>query len=269
MSLINVGISGASGKMGKALIRAVVLNNKLQLRGALEHSKNPNIGKDAGVIANLEPTGIKLTSNAEKFFSDCDAVIDFSLAEAAVENIRNAKKHNCAYVLGTTGLNNDQLEQIKDFAKNIPIMQAANMSVGVNIALHYTELLSQSLNAEYDVEIHEMHHRDKIDSPSGTALALGRAVAKGRKVDLSEKTMKARWGIEQPRKKGNIGFSTQRGGDVIGDHIVTFAGNGERLELAHKATNRDVFANGAVSAVLWLYKQKPGHYNMKDVLGLS
>ena len=269
MSLINVGICGAAGKMGKALVRAVVSDNKLQLSGALEHDLNSNIGKDSGTIANLEPTGVNIISSADKFFSDCDAVIDFSFADASVENIKAAIKYNCAYVLGTTGLNKAQTDKIKDFSKSIPIMHAANMSVGVNIALHYTELLSKTLNEDYDVEIHEMHHRDKIDSPSGTALALGNAVAKGRNIDLSERSIKSRWGIEQPRKKGDIGFSTQRGGDVIGDHIVTFAGNGERLEIAHKATNRDVFANGAINAILWLHKQTPGYYDMKDVLGLN
>jgi len=269
MSLINVGICGASGKMGKALVRAVVNNNKLQLSSALEHDSNTNIGKDSGTIANIEPTGVNIISNADKFFTDCDAVIDFSFADASVENIKAAVNHNCAYVLGTTGLNEAQVEEIKGFSKSIPIMHAANMSVGVNIALHYTELLSKTLNEDYDVEIHEIHHRDKIDSPSGTALALGNAVAKGRNIDLSERSIKGRWGIEEPRKKGDIGFSTQRGGDVIGDHIVTFAGNGERLEIAHKATNRDVFANGAVSAILWLHGKTPGYYNMKDVLGLN
>ena len=205
----------------------------------------------------------------DKFFAECDAIIDFSFTDASVENIKAAMSHNCSYVLGTTGFNEEQVSQIKDFSKSIPIMHAANMSVGVNVALHYTELLSKSLNEDYDVEIHEMHHREKIDSPSGTALALGNAVAAGRNIDLSEKSIKSRWGIEQPRKRGDIGFSTQRGGDVIGDHIVTFAGNGERLEIAHKATNRDVFANGAVRAVLWLKDQEPGYYNMKDVLGLN
>ena len=269
MSLINVGICGASGKMGKALIRAVVNNNKFNLTGALEHEANANVGKDSGVIANIEPTNVNITSDTDKFFAECDAIIDFSFTDASVENIKAAMSHNCSYVLGTTGFNEEQVSQIKDFSKSIPIMHAANMSVGVNVALHYTELLSKSLNEDYDVEIHEMHHREKIDSPSGTALALGNAVAAGRNIDLSEKSIKSRWGIEQPRKRGDIGFSTQRGGDVIGDHIVTFAGNGERLEIAHKATNRDVFANGAVRALLWLKDQEPGYYNMKDVLGLN
>jgi len=269
MSIINIGICGASGKMGRALIRSVTDNKKLQLKGALERDIDLNIGKDSGVISNIEPTGVDITSDTNVFFSDCDAIIDFSFADASVKNIEIASKYNCAYVLGTTGLNQMQIEKIKGYSKTIPIVHAANMSVGVNIAIHYTELLSKSLNEDYDVEIHEMHHRDKIDSPSGTALALGDAVAKGRNIDLNEKTIKSRWGIEKPRKKGDIGFSTQRGGDVIGDHIVTFAGNGERLEIAHKATNRDVFANGAVNAALWLYKQTPGYYNMKDVLGLN
>ena len=269
MSLINIGICGASGKMGKALIRAVVNNDKFNLRGALEHEANANVGKDSGVIANIEPTNVNITSDTDKFFAECDAIIDFSFTDASVENIKAAMSHNCSYVLGTTGFNEEQVSQIKDFSKSIPIMHAANMSVGVNVALHYTELLSKSLNEDYDVEIHEIHHREKIDSPSGTALALGNAVAAGRNIDLSEKSIKSRWGIEQPRKRGDIGFSTQRGGDVIGDHIVTFAGNGERLEIAHKATNRDVFANGAVSAILWLHGKTPGYYNMKDVLGLN
>jgi len=269
MSFIKVGICGASGKMGKALIRLVRLHNDMQLVGALEHFENLNLGKDAGVVANIEPVGIKIISDTKTFFHDCDAVIDFSFAGAVIDNITNASQNNCAYVLGTTGLAEEQVIQIEKLSKNIPIMCSANMSVGVNIALHYTELLAQSLDEEYDVEIHEMHHRDKLDSPSGTALALGQAVAKGRKTNLEEKTIKSRWGIEQLRKKGDIGFSTQRGGDVIGDHVVAFAGDGERLEIGHKASNRDIFANGALKALLWLHNKPAGYYNMKDVLGLN
>jgi 4-hydroxy-tetrahydrodipicolinate reductase len=269
MSLIKVGICGASGKMGKALIRAVQANEKMQVFGALEHFKNPNLGRDAGVVANIEPLGIKIISDAKIFFENCDAVIDFSFAGAAIENITNASKYNCTYVLGTTGLEEEQVMQIKGLSKTIPIMCSANMSIGVNIALHYSEQLAKSLDEEYDIEIHEMHHKDKLDSPSGTALALGKAVAKGRGINLEEKIIKPRWGIEKPRKKGDIGFSSQRGGDVIGDHTVTFAGNGERIEIGHKASNRDIFANGAVRALLWLHNKSAGYYSMKDVLGLN
>ena len=268
MSLIKVGICGASGKMGKALIRAVQSNDALQLAGALEHSENPNIEQDAGLVANIKKAGIKIVSDADTFFSECETVIDFSFASAAVQNINIASKNNCSYILGTTGLEEEQVLQIKNLSKIIPIMCSANMSIGVNIALHFTELLANSLDEEYDVEIHEMHHREKLDSPSGTSLALGQAVARGRKVNLEEKSIKSRWGIEKTRKKGDIGFSTQRGGDVIGDHIVTFAGLGERIEIGHKAGNRDIFANGALKALFWLNKQPAGYYNMKDVLGL-
>ena len=269
MSLIKVGICGASGKMGKVLIKAVTLNNEMELVGALEHVDNSNIGQDAGIIANIESVGVNITSDSKDFFKRCDAVIDFSFAGAVIENITNASQNNCAYVLGTTGLEEEQVVEIKNLSKKIPIMSAANMSIGVNITLHYAELLAQSLDEEYDIEVHEMHHKDKLDSPSGTALALGKALAKGRKANLEEKTIKPRWGIQQARKKGDIGFSTQRGGDVIGDHVVTFAGNGERVEIGHKASNRDIFANGALKALLWLNSKSAGHYNMKDVLGLS
>ena len=269
MSLIKVGVCGASGKMGKALIKAVSLDKNLELVSALEHVENENVGKDAGEIANGGSLGVKIISDPEEFFSKSNGVIDFSFADASENNIQIAANHKCFYVLGTTGFNNEQAMSIREVSKNMPMVFSANMSIGVNVALYYSELLAKSLDDDYDVEIHEIHHRDKRDSPSGTALAFGNAIAKGRNIDLEENSIKTRWGIEDPRKKGEIGFSTQRGGDVIGDHTITFAGLGERIELSHKSGNREIFSNGAVKALKWLQQQPPGCYTMTNVLGLN
>jgi len=269
MSLLKVGICGASGKMGRALIKAVSNNDQLELVGALEHFENTNIGKDAGEVANCGNIGVKIISDAEEFFSKSQGVIDFSFASASIENIQIASKHNCSYVLGTTGFEKEQIKIIEEVSNLIPVVCSANMSIGVNVILYYAEMLAKNLGNDYDAEIHEIHHRDKLDSPSGTALAIGKAIAKGRNIDLEKNTIKNRWGIENERAKGSIGFSTTRGGDVIGDHTITFAGTGERLELTHKAGNREIFSNGALKALIWLKDQSPGFYTMSNVLGLN
>ena len=269
MERLKVGICGASGKMGKALIKAVINNVNLELAGALEYAESQNLGKDAGETAGCGNIGIKITSDPNDFFSKVDGVIDFSFASSSIENIKMASKHNCSYVLGTTGFDKEQIKIIEEASKSIPIVFSANMSIGVNIILYYAEMLSKSLGNEFDAEIHEIHHRDKLDSPSGTALSIGKAIAKGRKIDLEKNTIKGRWGIENEREKGAIGFSTSRGGDVIGDHTITFAGSGERVELSHKAGNREIFSNGALKALIWLKDRSPGYYTMANVLGLN
>ncbi len=269
MERVKVGICGASGRMGRALIKAVSNNEQLELVAALEHSNNENVGKDVGEVANCGKLGIEIISDAEVFFSKSEGVIDFSFASSSIENIKMASKHNCSYVLGTTGFDKEQIKIIEEVAKSIPIVFSANMSIGVNIVLYYVEMMAKNLGDDYDAEIHEIHHRDKLDSPSGTALSIGKAIAKGRKIDLEKNTIKSRWGIENEREKGAIGFSTSRGGDVIGDHTVTFAGPGERVELSHKAGNREIFSNGALKALIWLKDRSPGYYTMANVLGLN
>ena len=210
-----------------------------------------------------------ILADETEFFSKSDGVIDFTIAAASVNNIKLASEFQCSYVLGTTGFDSEQLKIIENLSKEVPMVCSANMSIGVNVILHYAKMMAKNLGEDYDAEIFEIHHNDKIDSPSGTALALGKAIAKGREIELEDNLVKGRWGTEDRRKKGVIGFSTARGGDVIGDHTVTFAGIGERIELSHKAGNRDIFANGALKALLWLKDQPAGFYSMADVLGLS
>ena len=269
MSLIKVGICGASGRMGQELIRAVGLDTNMKLAAALEVQNHNNIGKDTGLVAGIGESGIKISDDQEEFFPNLNAVIDFSSANSTSSNIKKASANDCCYVLGTTGLDEETTKIIKEHSKKIGIIMSSNMSIGVNIALYLTKYVAQRLDEEYDAEIHEIHHKEKIDSPSGTGLALGQAIAEGRKIDLAQKSIYSRWGQTGERPKGSIGFSVQRGGDVVGDHTVSFVGPGERLEISHKASNRKIFANGAIKGVKWLVSQPAGLYDMKDVLGLK
>jgi 4-hydroxy-tetrahydrodipicolinate reductase len=195
--------------------------------------------------------------------------IDFTVPQATLDNVNACVAAGCPLVLGTTGHDEAARAKIADAAQRIPLVMAPNMSLGVNLLLKLAELTAKSLDAEYDIEIFEAHHRHKKDSPSGTALGLGAAVAKGRGVALKEVAEYARHGVTEPRRKGAIGFSVFRGGDVIGDHTVTFAGIGERIELTHRASDRMAFARGALKAAQWLVSQPPGLYSMQDVLGLK
>ena len=269
MSDIKVGICGAAGRMGRTLIKEVTLDETLQLAAALENSKHTDIGKDSGIVAGIQKSGVIISDDQNNFFSTADAVIDFSLANTTISNIKKASENGCCYVLGTTGLDDETLNVIKKYSETMAIIMSSNMSVGVNIALYLTRRIAEMLDEEFDAEIHEIHHKEKIDSPSGTAISLGKAVAEGRKVDLAQKSLFSRVGEVGVRKKGQIGFSVQRGGDVVGDHTVTFAGPGERLELSHKAASRVIFAKGAIRGLKWLISKPPGLYDMQDVLGLK
>ena len=269
MSDIKVGICGVAGRMGRTLVKEVTLDGTLQLTAALEDSKHADIGKDSGIVAGIAESGVIISEDQNNFFSTVDAVIDFSLANTTISNIKKASEYSCCYVLGTTGLDTESLNIIKKYSENMAIIMSSNMSVGVNIALYLTRRIAGMLDEEFDAEIHEIHHKEKIDSPSGTAISLGKAVAEGRKVDLAQKSLFSRVGEVGERKKGQIGFSVQRGGDVVGDHTVTFAGPGERLELSHKATSRVIFAKGAIRGLKWLISKPPGLYDMQDVLELK
>ena len=269
MSDIKVGICGAAGRMGRTLVKEVTLDETLQLTAALENSEHTDIGKDSGIVAGIKKSEVIISYDQNNFFSTVDAVIDFSLANTVVSNIKKASENGCCYVLGTTGLDDETLNVIKKYSETMAIIMSSNMSVGVNIALYLTRRIAEMLDEEFDAEIHEIHHKEKIDSPSGTAISLGKAVAEGRKVDLAQKSLFSRVGDIGERKKGQIGFSVQRGGDVVGDHTVTFAGAGERLELSHKAASRVIFAKGAIKGLKWLISKPPGLYDMQDVLGLK
>jgi 4-hydroxy-tetrahydrodipicolinate reductase len=266
---VKIGVLGGAGRMGQMIAREILSGrHKAKLVAAVEHKKSWAIGKDIGGILGMDPTGITVTTDKEEAFHVSDVLIDFTTPKATLEHAEMAYRHGRALIVGTTGLSSTEMAAIKTASKKAPVLQAANMSVGVNILLAAVEHMASMLDDEYDIEIYEAHHRHKIDAPSGTAYALGVCAARGRGIRLEDAIMPARFGAIGARPKGAIGFSVFRGGDVVGDHTVTFAGDGERIELSHKASDRSLFARGAVKAALWIAHQKPGHYAMKDVLGL-
>lgn len=266
---LNIGIAGGAGRMGKMLIAEVARAKGCRLAAASVHEHDPHCGRDAGEVAGIGRMGVSLQRNAVVLFEQSDVVIDFTTPAASLEHCLLAHRYNRALVIGTTGFNPAQNEMLRQHAKAIPILGSPNMSLGVNLLIALTEQLAGLLDNDYDVEIFEMHHRHKVDAPSGTALALGQAAARGRGVTLDDIADHSRNGVTGARKPGHIGFSVARGGDVIGDHVVTFAADGERLEIAHRASNRAIYARGAVRAAQWLAGKKPGLYTMRDVLGFG
>jgi 4-hydroxy-tetrahydrodipicolinate reductase len=265
--MTKIGILGAAGRMGRMLVRDVLATPGATLAGGVE-AQGAHVGEDMGVLIGAKPMGLTVTSDAAKLFAACDALIDFTTPAATRHHIELAAKTGKALVIGTTGLSDEIVASIDAAARKAPIVRSANMSLGVNILLAFTEKLAAALGPDSDIEIIEMHHRHKVDSPSGTALALGEAAARGRKVALNDVARMVRKGQVGARSAGEIGFATLRGGDVVGDHTVIFASEGERIELTHKASSRELFARGAVRAAMWAAGRKPALYSMKDVLGL-
>jgi 4-hydroxy-tetrahydrodipicolinate reductase len=233
-----------------------------------ERKGSPDLGKDLGALAGIDPQGLTLGDDAKKVFAAADAVLDFTTPEATLAHAKLAAASGTAHIIGTTGIDETGRKALSAAAKKAPIVFAPNMSLGVNLLAELVAQVARALDPSWDIEIIEMHHHHKVDAPSGTALLLGRAAAAGRGVDLEKSAERGRDGITGPRKKGSIGFSALRGGDVVGEHTVIFAGQGERIELAHKATSREIFARGAFAAARWADGRKPGLYSMKDVLGL-
>jgi 4-hydroxy-tetrahydrodipicolinate reductase len=266
---MKIGIVGCAGRMGRMLVSEVLAQDGLALAGGAESPGHAALGQDVAALAGAEAAGIAVSDDIAALFAVSDAVIDFTVPATVQTHAKLAADHGAALVIGTTGLSADDQRAVKAAAKNIPVVQAANMSVGVNVLLGLAERVAGLLGEEYDIEIVEMHHRHKIDAPSGTALALGRAAAAGRKVDLDKASVRSRDGITGPRARGAIGFASLRGGDVVGDHSVIFAADGERIELTHKASSRAVFAKGAVRAARWTEGRAAGLYSMRDVLGFS
>jgi 4-hydroxy-tetrahydrodipicolinate reductase len=269
MNDMRLVVTGAAGRMGRMLIRAIQDCDGVTLSGALEREGSAALGQDAGTLAGLEPLGISVTCDALEAFVAADGVIDFSSPTATVAFASLAAQARIAHIIGTTGLSRDDLDRIAAAAWHAPIVRSGNMSLGVNLLAGLVKRVARSLGEDVDIEILEMHHRMKVDAPSGTALLLGEAAAAGRDVSLEERSVRARDGHTGARKAGDIGFATLRGGSVVGDHTVIFAASGERLELAHKAEDRSIFARGAVRAALWARGRKPGLYAMADVLGLT
>ncbi|MCB2100239.1 MAG: 4-hydroxy-tetrahydrodipicolinate reductase [Rhodobacterales bacterium] len=263
-----IAIAGCAGRMGRMLTAQVLDTEGAVLAGGTEHVQSPHLGADLGTLAGREAVGLTATADVGALFKEAQVVIDFTLPDAVATNAETAARKGAALVIGTTGLGPEHQAAIDEAARSVAVVQAGNMSLGVNLLLGLARQVSAALGDSYDVEILEMHHRHKVDAPSGTALMLGQAVAAGRGVDLDAVSQRVRDGVTGERRPGDIGFATLRGGDVTGEHTVIFAGPGERLELTHKASSRGLFAAGAVTAALWCARQAPGRYDMLDVLGM-
>jgi 4-hydroxy-tetrahydrodipicolinate reductase len=263
-----VGIAGCGGRMGRMLVAEVHATAGLALAGGSEAPGSAFLGRDIGELAGIGPVGLAATADAAALVGAGDVLIDFTTPAAAVAHAQLCASQAKALVLGTTGLGADQERALREAAGRAAIVWAPNMSPAVTLLQGLVAEAARRLGADYDIEVLEMHHRHKVDAPSGTALALGRAAAEGRGIDLASHSQRVRDGHTGPRRAGDIGFATLRGGDVVGDHTVIFAGEGERLELTHRAQSRRLFARGAIRAVLWVAGQKPGLYGMRDVLGL-
>ncbi len=261
-------VTGVSGRMGRMLVRLVSESAEARLVGALERPGHDWIGRDAGEALGGAPLGVAVSDDPVEAFARAQAVIDFTAPEATVAFACLAAQARAVHVIGTTGLSDGDLARIDAAARHAPIVRAGNMSLGVNLLVQLTRQVARALDADWDVEIVEAHHRRKVDAPSGTALMLGEAAAAGREVALGDVAARGRDGITGERKRGEIGFSSVRGGDIVGEHEVIFAGEGERVILRHVATDRTIFARGALRAALWGQDRKPGHYDMMDVLGL-
>lgn len=261
-------ITGASGRMGQMLTRLVSDSDKVRLAGAVERAGHAWIGQDLGEAMGGAPLGVKVTDDPLEAFASAQAVLDFTAPEATLEFAELAAQARAVHVIGTTGMTEDQIARLAPAARHAVIIRAGNMSLGVNLLMQLTKKVARALDAEFDIEVVEAHHRMKVDAPSGTALMLGEAAAEGRGVALGEVADRGRDGITGARTGGDIGFSAIRGGDVVGEHDVMFLGPGERIILRHVATDRAIFARGALKAALWGQDKAPGQYDMVDVLGL-
>jgi len=266
--MLNIAIAGCSGRMGRALLEAVAQSGDMRIAAALERAGSPFLGKDAGELIG-SPCGVALTDDIPSALQGCNALIDFTRPEGTLEHLRHCVNHGVNLVIGTTGFTPEQKLAIQDASRSIGIVFAPNMSVGVNLVLKLLQQAAQVLNEGYDIEIVEAHHRHKVDSPSGTALRMGEVIADTLGRSLDECAVYGREGVTGERNPSTIGFATVRGGDIVGDHTVLFAGIGERVEISHKASSRATFAQGALRAARFLAENRSGLYDMQDVLGLS
>lgn len=265
---MKIGILGCAGRMGRMLLAEVMDHPQAVLAGGSLRPGHASLSEDLGLLAGRSPLGQRPFSSADALFAASDVVIDFTLPAGVAEHARLARESGTALVMGVTGLGRGEQAALEQACQEVPLVQAANMSLGVNLLLALVEQAAARLSEDFDIEILEMHHRHKLDAPSGTALALGEAAAKGRGRDLAEVAQRVRDGHTGERRRGDIGFATLRGGSVVGEHQVIYASSGERLELGHRAASRAVFAQGAVAAALWCAGKPAGHYSMRDVLNL-
>jgi 4-hydroxy-tetrahydrodipicolinate reductase len=269
MSDMRLIVAGAGGRMGRALTRVIAETPGAVLAGALEAPGSEFLGKDAGVLAGLPANGVKLSADLWVLSANADGILDFTVPGATIANVAIAAERGLVHVIGTTGLSGSDEAVIRSVTSRATVVKSGNMSLGVNLLAALVKRVAQSLDDSFDIEVLEMHHKAKIDAPSGTALMLGEAAAEGRKIALAEHSARGRDGQTGSRRSGDIGFASLRGGTVTGDHSVIFAGPMERVELTHRAEDRTMFAQGAVKAALWARRQKPGFYSMADVLGLK
>lgn len=266
---MKIAIAGAAGRMGRVLTRIVHETPGAVLAGGLEPPGSPNAGADLGELAGLGTLGIAVTDDPLTLATGIDGIIDFTVPAASVALSEITAQARIVHVIGTTGIGEDGEAKIRAAARHARIVKSGNMSLGVNLLAAMVRKVAATLGEDFDIEVLEMHHRHKIDAPSGTALLLGQAAAEGRGIDLRQHAIRSRDGHTGPRPAGDIGFATLRGGSVVGEHTVMFAGAAERIELSHRAESRDIFARGAVKAALWAMDRKPGLYSMTDVLGLE
>ena len=268
MAGTRIGVIGCGGRMGRMLVADIVASEGCELAGGAARPGSAALGRDLGELAGIGRLGMVATEDARQVLRDSDVAIDFTTSEATAAHAALAAELGRPIVIGTTGLSGEQEKAVRRAAERIPIVWAANTSLGINLLFGLVEQVAARLGPEWDIEIVEMHHKGKVDAPSGTALALGRVAASARGVGFDDVAQRGRDGITGPRKPGAIGFAALRGGDNIGEHHVFFAGLGESLELTHRATNRAIYAKGAVRAARWLVGRPPGLYGMKEVLGL-
>ena len=265
---MRLAIMGAGGRMGRELIRIVHDSPHCGVAGAVERPESPLLGKDAGEVAGVGPLGIEITSDALPLFTHIDGVLDFTTPATSLATAAMAAQARIVHVIGTTGFSAEDEAKLEAAARHATIIKSGNMSLGVNLLAVLVEEAARALDERFDIEIVEMHHKHKVDAPSGTALLLGKAAAAGRRIALADHTISARDGHTGERPLGAIGFAALRGGSVVGDHSVIFAGAGERLELTHRAEDRQIFARGALAAALWGRGRSPGLFSMRDVLGI-
>jgi len=268
MAKIKIGVVGCGGRMGQALVGAVLDQERALLSGGTERHGSPHMGQAIRHPVTGVATDLMVTDDAEKLFEISDVVLDFTCPTATVLHAGYAAQSGTVHIVGTTGMTAEDEQILQKAAQSVPLVYAANFSLGVNLLFYLTRKAAAMLDEDFDIEILEMHHRHKVDAPSGTALGLGQQAAAGRGVDLASVADKVRDGITGERKRGDIGFAVLRGGNVAGEHVVSFNADDERIELSHKAGDRAIFARGAVRAALWATEQKAGLYDMFDVLGL-
>ncbi len=268
--MIKVAIPGGAGRMGRALIQAVQSADEMEISGASELPGSPALGQDAGVVAGLPPAGVPLADSTEVLLEGATGVIDFTLPGPAMALARQCATRGLPLVIGTTGFTEENLSELAEIAQKIPMVLAPNMSVGINVLLRLVEETARLLGPDYDLEIIEAHHRNKVDAPSGTAIRLAQVLAEatGNQGPLEERCEHGRQGATGVRPREQIGIHAVRGGDIVGEHTVMYCGEGERLELTHRASSRQTFARGAVRALRWLINRPVGLYDMQDVLGL-